>query len=495
MKHGFKSKVAVFALSAVLALTSLPAAPYADEYGKEAGFKPDYRINNPYEEVDWENWKQYKGDFHAHSTNSDGGNLTYEMVEDHYAKGYDILAMTDHNYVTRGWENADEGAMELARKQEIEAGTDRDGRGMLDMSFSNEQSKSDHINTFNLDFNNEAFPEEHSAEANMATTLNQVEAMGAIAHINHMGRYTGGNKNADMSHDPETIAKYVHLLRQHPATVGMEIINKIDNESRNDRALYDNILMQLMPENRNVWGFANDDTHHVNSTGYAFNMLLMPELSIEETRKAMENGAFYGVTRVARNEGINAILPDGSEAPGSGNESTLYMLEQTTPAITNIVVDQVEKTITIEGTDFDKIEWIADGKVIATGEMIDLDDFFGTEVNSYVRAELESETGLAFTQPFRVFKFAEKIEVTEATANDNQIVLQLEGVPADGAGHFVYLSENKGEFVQYEDVSFSEEGVTVNNLEKGKRYDVYLIQVEDDVIMARSAKTRVDIAE
>lgn len=86
----------------------------------------------------------------------------------------------------------------------------------------------------------------------------------------------------------------------------MEIINKIDNESRYDRILWDNILKVMMPEGRNVWGFSNDDTHSLNATGYSFNMMLMPELTIASTREAMENGTFYAVSRVSRVDGINA---------------------------------------------------------------------------------------------------------------------------------------------------------------------------------------------
>lgn len=152
MKHQSQKLVSLLLLL-MLIVGSFPMA-FAAPYGEETDFELDYIINNPYASVDWMNFDQYKADFHAHSRNSDGSNLTYEMVEDHYQKGFNILAMTDHNYTTKGWENADEGAMSLERKQEIEAGVGRDGRGMLDFSYSNEQSRTDHINTFLVDWNN-----------------------------------------------------------------------------------------------------------------------------------------------------------------------------------------------------------------------------------------------------------------------------------------------------------------------------------------------------
>ncbi|WP_459129786.1 CehA/McbA family metallohydrolase domain-containing protein [Guggenheimella bovis] len=387
MKAFNRASKTVLALVLVLGMLFTPSFGFAYSEGTK-----DYVISNPYKDVNWAMYKQYKADFHAHSKNSDGGNWTYEMVEDHYRKGYDILAMTDHNYVTRGWENAGEGAMSIERKQQILQGIGRNGRPMIDITYGDEQSRKDHINTFWTDWNN-------SYGATMANTLNQAQILGGISHINHLGRYTGSMYDPAINFDPAVIQKYTDLFTAYPSCVGMEIINKLDNESRNDRAIWDNILKVMMPSGRNVWGFANDDTHSINATGYSFNMMLMPELTEKATRTAMETGAFYAVSRVSRPDGINAYLPNGASMPGSGNSRTTYLMRQTTPSITNIVVNQKRDIITITGKNYDTIEWIADGKVIATGETIDLNDY-EDQINSYVRAQLKSKTGIAFTQPF-----------------------------------------------------------------------------------------------
>lgn len=65
------------------------------------------------------------------------------------------------------------------------------------------------------------------------------------------------------------------------------------------------------------------------------------------------------------------------------------------------MVDQTEDTITIEGDLYNTIEWVADGKVIATGNTIDLNDYEG-KIHSYVRAQLKGDEGISFTQPFGV---------------------------------------------------------------------------------------------
>lgn len=357
-----------------------------------------YTITNPYENVDWDTYGQYKANLHAHSTNSDGSNLTKEMVEDHYAKGYDILSMTDHNYLALGWDKASTGRLSTERKAEIEAGIGRKGRGMIDIGSSNEHSHSDHINSFFADFNN-------TSGADMAGTIQSVEELGGITHINHPGRYTGGSKGGRKgraaSNNPETIKKYTNLFMVYDSCVGMEIINKIDHHTRSDRILWDNILKETMPRGRFVWGFSNDDTHSLNATGYAWNVMLLPSLSEKETRIAMETGAFYAVSRVSRPDGINTALPNGDRMPGSGNKSTLYLLEQTTPRIVKIAVSQEDAAISISGENCDLIEWIADGEVIATGNSLSVNEY-QDHINSYVRAQLKSETGIAFTQPFGI---------------------------------------------------------------------------------------------
>jgi len=390
------SKLALLCLTLVFAVNSIGLSFAANILQAEESAK-SYNITNPYEKVNWNTYAQYKADFHAHYTNSDGANTTAQMVEDHYAKGYDILAMTDHNYTTEGWDKVAIGPLSSERKAEIEAGVGRRGIGMIDINNTNEQSATDHINTFWSPFNN-------VTGDTMATILLKAEEIGGISHINHAGRYTGGANSSDdvsiaASNNAETIKKYVDLFKAYPTCVGMEIINKIDNESKSERILWDNILKEMMPTGRFVFGFSNDDTHSLDATGYSWNVMLMPRLSQAETRIAMENGAFYAVSRVSRLDGINRFLPTGAQMPGSGNSSTLYLLLQPTPSISNIEVRG--NTIAITGADYDLIEWIADGKVIATGSTIDLRDY-ADNVNSYVRAQLKSNTGIAFTQPFGV---------------------------------------------------------------------------------------------
>ena len=356
-----------------------------------------YDIANPYKNVDWASYGQYKASFHAHSTNSDGVNLTRDMVEAHYVKGYDILAMTDHNYITAGWDKVNLGPISPERKAEIEAGIGRNGRGMIGIENGNEQSDTDHINSFFAPYNN-------VPGATMASTIAAVEAMGGITHINHPGLNTGGHNSNDeaskaASNNPATVKKYVDLFMSYRSCIGMEIVNAFDDVSKSDRILWDNILKQTMPEDRPVWGFSNDDAHGINAIGYSWNVMLMPTLSQIEARKAMETGAFYAVSRISRLDGINRPFSIGSDILSGRGYYILYSLEQPIPSISNIDVNG--NTIAITGSDYDLIDWVADGVIIATGVSIDLSNY-SDSINSYVRAQLKSKAGIAYTQPFGV---------------------------------------------------------------------------------------------
>lgn len=356
-----------------------------------AGSK-DYYISDPYATVNWTTFGQYKADFHVHSTESDGNASPAAMIEDHYAKGFDIMALTDHNFTNTTWDRTDRPAnrpyLTIERLAEINAGVGRDGIGMIGIPYSNEQSRSDHVNTFWADFNN-------VAGATLEGNIAQCEELGGISHINHPGRYTGARNmsfdaGAARSKEPAVVAKYVNLFMKYPSCVGMEIINKKDGDSISDRILWDNILMQTMP-NRPVWGFSNDDTHSIAATGFSYNIMLMPKNTPENVRYSMENGTFYAVALVSKRElGIDFV------ASGPA------------PKITNIIIDQNENAITISGENYDTVEWIADDEIIATGSSIDL-NHYEDKVNNYVRAQLKGAGGISFTQPFGVYDIAERI--------------------------------------------------------------------------------------
>ena len=373
-----------------------------------------YMILNPYAGVDWDNFGQFKTSLHNHTRNSDGLATTAELVERFYTMDYDIVAITDHNYLTARWSEVSTGAMTAGREAEILAGTDRGGRPLIPIPFSNEQSRGEHLNTYFVKFNN-------SREMELEDSLRINEEMGGISVIVHPGRYVGADASdyqsrAAAASNSYFVQRYSDIFMQFPSCIGMEIINTGADRYSHDRILWDNILMQTMPHNRPVWGFANDDAHSLEELGFAFNVLLIDredfllhglngldartaeELREQSTsnpvRDAMARGAFYAVSRVDRRENINI--------PELLTEDVLMnMLSQATPSINSISVDEQKATITISGANYDTVEWVADGIVISAGSTLDV-AANSAHINSYVRAQLKGSYGIAFTQPFGI---------------------------------------------------------------------------------------------
>lgn len=381
-----RKKGIIIALSSVMIITATFSVKTS--FAMSPKRNADYFILNPYESVDWNTYGQYKAGFHAHTTESDGCNTPKEMIEDHYAKGFDVLAITDHNFTNTTWDRTDRPEdktyLTPERLAEINIGIGRSNRGMLAVKYSNEQSAANHINTFFADYNNK--PGDTLEEI-----IARTEELGGISHLNHPGPYTGGSsdivKGEALSKDPAIYRKYVDLFNKYKSLVGMEIVNEKDVDSLSDRILWDSILSETMAVRNPVWGFSNDDSHYIEATGFSYNMMLMPINNVDNLRNAMEKGTFYSVGKIAKRE----LGPD-------------FKAEGPTPVISNIVVNQEENSITISGSHYNTIQWIANGKVIATGNTIDLNDF-EDKVDSYVRAQLIGNGGISFTQPFGINKY------------------------------------------------------------------------------------------
>ena len=335
--------------------------------------KTPISIVSPYKDVNWETFGQYKAALHVHTSRSDGAHTLSQMVEDHYAKGYDILAITDHNVLNRDWTSGPN-ALAPQRYIEITQGAGRNGRGMIRIPEANEQSHSEHLNTFFAPFNN-------TFSSSLIANIKQTQEIGGLSFINHPGRYyretiTGAN-------NPSVIKKYADLFLEFPSCVGLEIINYRDRYTV-DRILWDNILIQTAARGRYVWGFSNDDTHTIQHTGFSYNIFVMPKNTVENFRAAFISGSFYAVAQTAKLE----LGADFAASPPA-------------PVITNIKVDDNVMSITITALNMERIEWIADGQIISSGDTLFVLEHHA-EINFYVRANILGHGGVVFTQPFGV---------------------------------------------------------------------------------------------
>lgn len=304
----------------------------------ETGATVDCTLN-PYEQVDWATFGQYKASFHTHTTESDGNQTPTEVIDEYHSADYDILAITDHNHSTWPWSDY---------------GRDPTALGMLAVK-GDEYSSSHHMNAF-WDFT--------TVSSDLESGIPHVHESGGLSHINHPGRYNG----------PGDWAWYIPWYQDYDSCVGLEVFNQGDRYS-DDRALWDNINENYFEsDGRLVWGYSNDDKHTTGHLYRNFQFMLLPELTEAALRAAQLTGAFYFCY----------------EPGGSGTADV--------PRITDIDVNNTAKTITITATGDASITWIGPGGLAeSSGEVFDFTDYVDAP---FVRAVLDGDNGDCYTQPF-----------------------------------------------------------------------------------------------
>lgn len=386
----------------------------------------DYIINNPYETVDFDNWDQYKADLHCHTTASDGDEDMDVMIEEHYAQGYDVLALTDHGIVSRGWKEVNSRnyfkiAMGVSngefpkvtplteeRYNEITTGVGRNGRPMIEVPLGIEQNPTSlnnaHVNSWFAEYGDGLV----GGTSNYEEVIKNVELANGLSVINHPGEYSKAKEEeceADAYNESDVwyqyvIDKFTNILTTYDSCIGIDINSKKDGRTKYDRKLWDILLGKVVPMGRNVFALATTDAHQLDKVGCAWTSLCMPENNSENIRTCLENGAFFAVSRYIKNaeELAQFSLETGIDW-GTSFEQENRDDSIPAPKVINVSVDDNDDTITLDVENALTVHWIADGKVIAVGETIDLDDY-SDEIGSYVRAEAFGEGGVLYTQAF-----------------------------------------------------------------------------------------------
>lgn len=418
-KNNFK-RLLSFLLAAALCLGMLPAVFAQDADEKNI----DYAITNPYADVDWETYGQYKASLHNHSIVSDGNNDMNYVIETYYSMGYDILAITDHGTVDRSWLNPncvpglqlalgfrrDNGfekptGLTLGRYNQIASGSDRGGRGMLRVPYGIEHNptsfNNSHVNSWFADYGHGVL----GGTSDYETPIKNIDALGGLSVINHPGEYTGARNEDDYdkayNEDYDYyINKFARLLKLYPSCIGIDINSKGDHRTRHDRKLWDILLQKVVPSGRNVFAIASSDAHRLSAMDNGWTIMLMPSNTVDNLKACMKQGAFFAGSRYIKNTreleqfsrevGYNVADEDGRWYASP---------DLVQPVITKIAVDDRADTISITAENHLTIHWIADGKAIHVGSEIDLNDY-SDEIGSYVRAEVFGEGGILYTQAF-----------------------------------------------------------------------------------------------
>lgn len=377
-----------------------------------------YKIKSPYENVasliaNEEN--HYKTNLHTHSTYSDANNTMADMIFGFYDNDFDILAFAEHGILGKEW-NKEPSIIPLFRFQYLWHGkrrylTNDEYRAILDGTYKTQKNlrsqkrglmcvpdtieanmftlMKNHVNGY---FTNDVLEGIYGKENDFEGPISTIEKSGGISHINHPTDWLGAYKDPSCAKVPENVNFFADLFRRYKSCVGMEVLNMYDRPNRSDRILWDELLKTLIPEGeRCIWGFGNSDAHRVTEIDTAFMDFILPEYSLANLRRAMEDGNFFAVARYAKNE-----LGEDFEGKGPW------------PKVMGLGVDDEADTITVKGINCKAIEWIADGEVIQSetadvnGEMvstINLADY-SDKISCYVRCQLKGDGGICLTQPF-----------------------------------------------------------------------------------------------
>jgi hypothetical protein len=285
----------------------------------------------------------YKGNTHTHSLWSDGNDFPEMIVSWYKERGYDFLALSDHNVLSRGerwmpvaqveqrrkvggtgtmgkyleafgeeWvERRGEAGKEEVRLrtlEEIRPQFEEEGKFLLIEAeeitdrFQNHQV---HINAINLE---EVLPPQHgeSVVDTMRKNLQMVEEQSQrlgrpmLAHVNH--------PNFHWSITPQQLAEVVEdqffeVYNGHPG------INHLgDAERPGDEEIWDvaNTLRLMLYDVPPLFGVATDDSHEYHgggvSPGRGWVMVRAEKLEAGDLVEAMKRGEFYASTGVVLKE-------------------------------------------------------------------------------------------------------------------------------------------------------------------------------------------------
>lgn len=211
--------------------------------------------------------RYYKAQMHCHTTNSDGGYSPQDLAQKYFDAGYEVIMITDHNYMTH----------------EAEVNVP----GMLVIQ-SEEITFSRHMNAFFL--NNVILPEADDYSCEMA--INDVIEQDALIMLNHYceGLFTEDSwaVSADEILSWPLLPNMLEIWNTGTETI----------QTHDDKSIWDAILTAGSV----IWGSATDDFHPSVSEALEFNkgwnMIWLDSLCAINVYESLLNGNFYASTGV-----------------------------------------------------------------------------------------------------------------------------------------------------------------------------------------------------
>ncbi len=414
MKKAKKVLCVFLSLLLVFSFGSFAFADTAEDDTADVQGEYMYNISSPYDGVDWENINQYKASLHSHTDASDADQTIADSVKKHYDLGYQILAISDHAVLGVPWDQVpqtvpiyrffkysrtgmrDPVVLTSEEREQIINGTyesaERDALaeqlgyelgGMMEIIDSCEANGATpindcHINTFNC----KSVQAKMGVYGDFETVVEDCDAEGGFSFLDHVGEYVGRNpEDHYRAYEPYYANKFANIFLDYESCVAFDV-----NSTRYDSVIWDEILKLTIPNGRNVPGIAFSDSHDIEDNDWAFTMMLMPELTYEAFEACMRSGAWFSVGRVD-------TLYLGDDFNGTGNLP---------PAVARVDVNRETNTISFVGSEFDNVQWISGGKIIAEGAgltSLDLNEYEDV-LDCYVRFQITGPGGILYSQPF-----------------------------------------------------------------------------------------------
>lgn len=422
----------ILAVLMVLPLMGMSATPGDAPSAPEKNFI----ITDPYADVDWDEWGVYKTQLHCHTTASDGFLTIDEFVQKHYDLNFDIVALTDHGTLNRGWNREPDlvPLMRLIKKERTKnapvvpisdelyqqylngtapSETRTHKNGMLDIPLGIELNMATPVADCHLTGYYAEYGQGLAGVfGDYETPTKGVMEAGGISMLSHVGEYVYTDKDSEnyvgQLIDDYYPTKFARLFMDFEgSSLGMGINSATDAHTRCDRILYDQILQKTIPNGVVPWCNTFADSHNEPAINDAYTMSLMPELSVDAFRTCLEKGEFFSISHYSNGVELNGMKEMPNLTEKEVQDSKSYLLDNT-PMVTRVTVDQDNDTITIEGRDFNEITWVSNGNVILRESNI-ADGNATLDLHSaelldepylFVRFYITGENGICYSQPF-----------------------------------------------------------------------------------------------
>ena len=204
-----------------------------------------------------------RGNLHSHTTVSDGTRPAEEVIADYEQRGYDYLAISDHD-------------------QFVDPADYRDSTDLILLPAVEVTARGPHI--LHVGATEPVTPDE-----NRQNVLNSIAEQGAFSVLNHP------NWQSHYNHCPQD------LMESLDGYAGIEIYNGVI-ERLEGIPLATDRWDRLLSQGRKIWGFGTDDAHAPQDVALAWSVVQVDSREVGAIIESLRAGRFYASTGVTISE-------------------------------------------------------------------------------------------------------------------------------------------------------------------------------------------------